>query len=65
MSAIRDWQEHNGFQLMKWERTMMFEAHRAARHAHAEIVKWHSARKPIKLEDKDKGNLNGYRRTRF
>ena len=64
MSAIRDWQDHNGFLLMKWERSMMFDAHRAARHAHSEIVKWHAARKPINLDDKDKGNLNGHRRTR-
>lgn len=41
MAAIRDWQEHTGIVLDRWERDCMFAMDRALRHSYGEVVKYH------------------------
>lgn len=53
MDDIEDWQRHRSITLHRWERDCIFAMDRSLRNSYANIVKWHSERKPIKL---DSGN---------
>lgn len=65
-SLIFEWQSHTYQVLQKWERDLVFDLDRAFRQSRAEVLEFHSKRKAIDLEDKDKGRLNGrHRRSRF
>lgn len=44
MPVIEGWQRHAGVALERWERECIFAMDRAARSAHADVVKYHSDR---------------------
>lgn len=44
IQSIRDWQDHHGVHLERWERKCMFELDRAFRRAYIDVVKFHSGR---------------------
>lgn len=60
MGVIKDWQDHTYVQLERWERECIFAMDRAFRRACADVLKYHSSRKPVKLgKDKDWARANG------
>lgn len=52
MSVIREWEEHNGFRLEKWERDCMFRCDRTLSVSYGNVLKWHSKRDKIKKDNK-------------
>lgn len=58
MSTIRDWQDHTGITLERWERDAVFEMDRAFRSAHYNVVKYHA---DIDRRNEERKNKRGRR----
>lgn len=60
-SLIYDWESHTYHKLAKWERDLVFALDRVFRQSRSEVLSWHSKRKAVDLDDKDKGRISGRR----
>lgn len=65
LDIIKQWESHSYVTFQKWERDAILHMDRTLRHAHGEVVKYHSTRKQVNLEDNDKGRINGRRNSRL
>lgn len=57
MDHINQWSSHTYNELQRYERDFIFGMDRAFRHAHSEMIKFHSKRPKISLDDKDRSRL--------